>query len=270
MSEQEVTGQARRYCTSCGSRVGNGAVYCGSCGGRLATGADETGRSGPDHRTARGHELLRGHLQDVARSFRTVPIALRAAVVVLSALLILLVPAARGAAGVVLAVVIVVRWRQRRPARGWNIAGIVSLSAVLLGGILAPEPDLDLREPLEGPVLSYCTEADEPRGCPYYEYVVTSPLEDPESGEEFALALVEVYWLPSLVGAEEHRGVRKADIAEEVGEEYGEYDAVMVAYLSEPIGDRPSADPQDTEWVYNDPAVRPVVERMAGELGVPY
>ncbi len=73
-----------------------------------------------------------------------------------------------------------------------------------------------------------------------------------------------------MVGAEEHNGIQKADITEEVGQEYGEYDAVMVAYLSEPIGDRPSGDPQDIEWVYNDPAARATVERMAGGLGLPY
>ncbi len=164
---------------------------------------------------------------------------------------------------------ILIRGRQRRPTRGWGIIATVSLAIALLGGALSPGPDTDLREPLEGPVLSYCTEADEPRGCPYYEYLVTSPLKDPASDEEFALALVEVFWVPSLVGAEEHNGVRRADITEEVGQEYGEYDAVMVGYLSEPIGERPSGDLQDAEWVYNDPAARPTVERMAGDLGVP-
>lgn len=263
----------RGYCANCGAEIRLGDAYCASCGESLAAGAGGPGVSDSGSWKRRGPGRWLAPLQGVARRFGSASRILKVAAGSLLTLLILVVPAARWAGVAVLVVsvaAIVVRGRQRRPILGWGVVAAASLVVAVLGGVLSSGPEADLREPLEGPVLSYCTEADEPRGCAYYEYLVTSPLEDPASGERYYLALVEVYWVPSLVGAEEQNGIRKTDITEEVGQEYGKYDAVMVAYLSEPLGDRPSGSPEDIEWVYNDPAARPAVERMAGDLGVPY
>ncbi len=110
---------------------------------------------------------MRALLMGAARRFGTTPLTLGIAIGVLLVLLILMNPAARWAAAIVFATSVVavgVQGQQCRPIRGWGIVLIVSFAATLLGGAFAPEPDLNLHEPLEGPVLGHCTEADEPRG----------------------------------------------------------------------------------------------------------
>jgi len=101
------------------------------------------------------------------------------------------------------AVVLAVRVARRGPVGRWGIVAAASLVIALASygtyNAMHSNAEVDLNKPLDGPVLYYCTEEDEPRGCPYYEYVATSPLRDPETGKEFTLAIVEVFWVASVV-----------------------------------------------------------------------
>jgi zinc-ribbon domain len=160
VSERKEAGQPQRYCPICGAEVRPGDAFCAACGVNLTS---EGGNPRQDNSSSSRQPLLindvvKEKFQDIVRGFRgspgssatnvrspqnllrwfkDLPVVLKAAVVVLGALLLLTVLSPLGLVAALLLfgvsiIGLIVRVGQRRSIKGWSIAAATSLALVVV------------------------------------------------------------------------------------------------------------------------------------------
>ena len=163
MSGKEEARQPRQHCSDCGAEVRLGSAFCTSCGANLTLdgrnpGQDSSPSSGQSPsmndvvqeklqgiaRRFRGSSFssttnIRSAPQNLLRWFKSLPVALKATIVVLGALVLLTVLSPLGLVVALLLfgtsiIGLIVRAGQRRSVKGWGVIAVASLVFALVFG----------------------------------------------------------------------------------------------------------------------------------------